>query len=97
MIVLAKIKAKKGHEAEVEKTLADLVTKVQQEEGTLIYTLSRSKKDPSLFMVYEKYTDKAAFDFHVTTPYFQEAGGLFATLLDGPVDAEFYDEIAGVN
>jgi len=96
MIVIAKLKAQKGKEAEVEKSLVEMVSKVSKEEGTIAYTLHRSQSDPTVFLFYEKYKDMAAFDYHKTTPYFQ---GLFAVI--GPLLAEeavidTYDEIVGI-
>ena len=62
MVLIAKIKAKSGEEKKMEKALLDMVSKVEQEEGTLMYTLHRSQNDPTLFMFYEKYTDKDLFN-----------------------------------
>ena len=44
MIVVAKLKAKKGEEAKMEAALRDMVAKVAQEQGTLTYTLHRAQK-----------------------------------------------------
>ena len=75
MIVVAKLKAKSGEEEKMEKALVDIIPKVEQEEGTLMYTLHKSQKDPTVFLFYEKYTDKEALKFHSATPYFAELFG----------------------
>ncbi|MDY6911977.1 MAG: putative quinol monooxygenase [Chloroflexota bacterium] len=82
MIVIAKLKAQVGKEPEMEKALREMILKVEKEEGTLTYTLHLSQNDPTLFLLYEKYQDKAAFEAHSSTPYFKE---LFATI--GPLFA----------
>ncbi|MBI9084870.1 MAG: antibiotic biosynthesis monooxygenase [Desulfobacterales bacterium] len=96
MIVVAKIKAKSGQAAEMEKTLQEMVAKVGKEAGTLVYTLHRSQKDPSIFMFYEKYTDMDAFAFHGSTPYFKELMKTTAPMMDGAPQIDTYDEVVGL-
>ena len=96
MIVVAKIKAKSGQEAEMERALSEMVAKVQQEAGTLAYTLHRSQKDPSVFMFYEKYADMEAFAFHGGTPYFKDLMKTTAPMMDGAPQLDTYDEVVGL-
>ena len=97
MIVVAKLKAKSGEEEKMEKALVDIIPKVEQEEGTLMYTLHKSQKDPTVFLFYEKYADKEALKFHSATPYFKELFGTLSSLLDGAPEIEMYDEVAKIN
>lgn len=97
MIVVAKLKAKSGEEYKVEKALAEIIPKVEQEEGTLAYTLHKSQKDPSLFLFYEKYKDKEALKYHSSTPHFKELFGKLLPLLDGSPEIEMYEEVAKIN
>ncbi len=62
----------------------------------LAYTLHRSQKDPSLFLLYEKYKDKDALSYHSSTPYFKELFNVVGPLLDGTPGIEMYDEIARI-
>jgi quinol monooxygenase YgiN len=94
MIVVAKLIAKTGEEAKMEAALRDMVAKVAQEPGTLTYTLHRSRKDPNVFLFYEKYEDEAALKAHSSTPYFKELFGELKSLLDGAPEIEMYDELA---
>ena len=96
MIVVAKMKAKSGEEAKMEAALRDMVAKVSREEGTLVYTLHRSRKAPGLFLFYEQYKDAAALKEHSSTPYFKELFAFLQPLLDGPPEIEMYDEIAQI-
>ena len=96
MIVTAKISAKSGEDEKLEKALKDFVPKVKQEEGTLVYTVHRSKNDPTKFLIYEKYKDMDAFVHHSQTPHFKELGGLLATLIGGTPEIEMYDEVASL-
>ena len=94
MIVVAKLKAKSGEEAKMEAAMRDMVAKVAQEKGTLVYTLHRSQKAPGVFLFYEQYKDADALKAHSSTPYFKEFFGLLKPLLDGAPEIEMYDEIA---
>ena len=96
MIVVARLKAKNGKEEEMETALREMVSKVEKEEGTLVYTLHRSQKDPSVFLFYEKYKDKDALSHHSSTPYFKELFGLLGPLFEGAPEIEMYDEIASM-
>jgi quinol monooxygenase YgiN len=93
MIVIAKLKAKAGEEAKMEEALRAMVAKVAREEGTLIYTLHRSQKDPTQFLFYEAYADAEAFKHHSATPYFKELFGTLQPLLDGAPQIEMYTEV----
>ena len=94
MIVVAKLKAKAGEEAKMEEAMRGMVDKVAQEQGTLTYTLHRAQQDSSVFLLYEKYTDEAAFKSHSSTPYFLDLFEVLKPILDGAPDIEIYEEIA---
>jgi len=94
MIVVAKITAKEEETAMVEKTLIEMVAKVEQEEGTLSYTLHKSLKNPQEFLLYESYKDQDSFTFHSKTPYFGELVKTLNPLLAKPLEIELYQELA---
>jgi quinol monooxygenase YgiN len=93
----AALKAKPGKEKELEEALVQMVEHVQNEEGALIYTLHRSKDDPSQFTFYEKYKDKAALDHHDSTAHMGKLRAKFALLLDEEIKLDFYEEIASIS
>ncbi len=96
MIVVAKLKAKRGEESKMADALRAMVSKVAKEEGTLVYTLHQSQNDPTQFLFYEKYTDGEALKAHSSTPYFKELLGILEPLLDGAPEFETYNELAGI-
>ena len=96
MIVVAKLKAKSGEESKMADALQAMVSKVEKEEGTLIYTLHQAKKDPTQFLFYEKYADGEALKAHSSTSYFKELFGILEPLLDGAPEIEMYNEIASL-
>lgn len=69
---IATLKAKPGMEAELANILKSYVAQISDEEGTLTYTLLQSTKDPAEFIFYEVYKDKAAMEYHGSTPHFKE-------------------------
>jgi quinol monooxygenase YgiN len=98
MFLVARLKAKAGEEAKMEKILKDMVSKVEQEEGCLVYTLHRSQIDPTVFLFYEQYKGEKDVDYHRSTPHYKElTERLLPPLLDGLPDVEAYDEIARLN
>ena len=92
--VVAKIKVKAGEEGKVEKALRDAIPKVREEEGNLLYTLSRSQSDPTMLLMLEQYKDMDAFMVHSSTPYVAEMVVAIAPYLDGEMSVELFDEIA---
>jgi len=70
-VVCATWKARPGTEKRIEQILAEMVKHTRQEPGCLIYQPHRSLEDPTTFLLYEQYVDKAAFDTHIASDYFQ--------------------------
>ena len=96
MVVVAKLKALNGKEAQMEKALLAIIPEVAQEEGTLVYTLHRDHNDPSVFLFYEKYKDGDALVVHSSTPHFKELFKTLKPLLDGSPEISMYNELAGI-
>ena len=97
MIIVAKLKAQEGKEANLESELRGMVEKVASEDGTVTYTLHKSSSDPTLFMFYEKYKDAEALTHHSGTPYFKALFGAVKPLLAAPAEIEMYEELATLN
>jgi quinol monooxygenase YgiN len=97
MIVVAKLKAKKGSEEQMENVLREAVENVESEEGTLTYTLHRSQSDPCTFLIYEKYKDADALTVHSSTPHFKAMFGALKDLVEGPAEIETYTELVALN
>lgn len=97
MILIAKLKAQEGKEAELEKVVKEILPKVKEEEGTLKYSFNRSIKDPSVFVFYEKYVDQEALNIHSATPHFKEMSAALGSLLAAPPEIELYSEIGSID
>lgn len=92
--VVAKLKAKAGKEAELEKVVTETIPKVESEEGTTMYRFHKLTSDPTTFMFFETYTDMEALGIHGKTDYFKAMGKALAELLDGAPEIGVYQEIA---
>jgi len=97
IVIIATFKAKAGQEKELEDALISIVPKVQEEEGTVMYTIHKSKADPGQFLFYEKYKDKAALELHSSTPYFKAFAGQIGPYLEGNPDIKIYKDIASID
>ena len=97
MVVVAILKALEGKEEEMAKALFDIIPKVQEEDGTLVYTLHRDMNDPAKFMFYEKYKDSDALMVHSTTPHFKELFKTLKSLLAGEPEISMFTELGGIN
>ena len=62
--VAGAFKTKKGKEEETNALLKEWFKKIEKEEGTMIYSIFRSSKDPNQYLFFEKYRDEDANAFH---------------------------------
>ena len=70
-VVIAYWHAKEGHAEEIARVIEIMTPLSRQESGCLYYQAQRSLDDPNLFVLYEQYADKAAYEAHMVTPYFE--------------------------
>lgn len=95
--ITATFKAKAGQEKALEDVLKSSIADVQNEEGTVMYTLHKSATDPGQFLFYEQYRDQDALNFHSTTPYFKAFGAKMKELLDGKPQIAVFQDIASIS
>jgi len=94
IIVIAKMKAKQGF----EKILADGCMEMaqvvrQKEKDCLMYYPYVSMEDPSQVMIFEKYKNEKALNYHTQTLHYLDAMKNLKDILEGPVDIQkFYEE-----
>jgi quinol monooxygenase YgiN len=94
--VVAKLKVQPGKEAEFEKACRTMIDHVRgAEETTLTYVLHRARKDPTTFLFYERYRDRAGLDAHAQSPQMATLFGTIGPMLDGAPVIETYEEIDG--
>jgi quinol monooxygenase YgiN len=69
-VVIAQYWVRAGEEEKVARALREMVTPTRAEPGNLDYQVFRDPNQPSLFVLFEKYADEAAFDAHRATAHF---------------------------
>lgn len=72
--------------------LAALARKTRLEAGNLMYRVHEVPGQPALFMIYEKWQDQAALDFHMSqdylTAFLRDDGHLLAGEIKGTICRE---------
>lgn len=94
--VISRVYAAPGREAEMEVRLLKLVAFVRKAEPNVIYRLYRSKKDQTVFTLYEVYPSPPVVQEHlkVTLPAFgKEVGPAPEGLYARPTEFEVFSAL----
>jgi (4S)-4-hydroxy-5-phosphonooxypentane-2,3-dione isomerase len=78
---LAKLRVKEGKGDKLVAAFAPIFEHVDQEPGTLLYALSRSKDDPDVFWFSELYADADALAAHGGSDAMAKAGPTLGPLI----------------
>ena len=73
---------------QVAEMLRELTAASLQEPGCLAYAPHTAEADAATVVLYEQYRDRAAAEFHRTTPHFQKfvVAGLFQLMREREVE-----------
>lgn len=89
-VMYVHLKIKDGTAEKFEKAFAKARTATRKEKGNKAYSLTRSTKVPSEYIVYERWENFAALQEHLkakhTTALLAEVGDM----LDGPPDVKIF-------
>lgn len=80
--LIARLKARADAVETVKAAALAIVEQSRDEEGCISYDVHQSLEDPSVFVWYETWTDKAALDAHFATDYVKE----FFAIVDASAD-----------
>jgi quinol monooxygenase YgiN len=70
--LVARMTTREGEEERAEQLIRRLGEASRQEPGVVHYIAHRSSEDARVFLIYEQYRDKAAFEEHGQTEHFKE-------------------------
>jgi quinol monooxygenase YgiN len=70
-VLVVRLKAKPGSEKRVAELMRELAVETRKEPGNELYIPCRDPEDPSAFLFFEQYRDKAAFEAHGASDHFQ--------------------------
>jgi quinol monooxygenase YgiN len=92
-VLVARLTAREGEQDRAAELIGRLVEATRAEPGNVHYIPHRDPEDPRVFLMYEQYRDKAAFEEHGQTEHFQSiaVGELFG-LLEGR-ERNFYETL----
>jgi len=89
---IATLRIKRGREAEFERLQQELSGLTHaQEPDTHVYDVIRHRTDPSVYVVYARFKDEAAFQLHQATPFHERLVPPILDCVDGAMDLQFYD------
>jgi quinol monooxygenase YgiN len=91
LTVIAKIRAKPEHRAEVERELRALVEPTRAESGCINYDLHVAEHDANVFLFYENWADRAALEAHAASPHMNAWREKQPGLLSHGVEISLYE------
>jgi quinol monooxygenase YgiN len=91
-----RVRVKEGQSASFESMFGELQSKVRQNEsGTVYYDLFRSRTDPLVYFVLEKYESREAWEAHQHSPHGKVLFPQMRAILE-ELAVEYFDEQGGV-
>ena len=81
-VLVVRMKVAEGNEGRVAELVPELARASREEPGCEIYIPCRDPEDPSSYVFFEQYRDKAAFEEHAASEHFKRlgAGELFGLM-----------------
>ena len=81
-VLVVRMKAKPGEEGRAAELMRELAEETRKEPGCELYIPCRDPEDPTSFLFFEQYRDRAAFEEHGASGHFQRlaAGELFGLM-----------------
>ena len=91
--IVVPINAKQEHRETVRNRLIDLTAKTRMEKGNMCYVLHEATARPSQFVIYERWKDQAALDFHMEQDYLKNFIADSDSLLTQPISGTICKEV----
>jgi quinol monooxygenase YgiN len=94
-VFIATLRVKDGREADLERLQSELsVLAHRHEPDTIVYDILKSRERPQTYVVYARFKDQAAFEFHQHTDFHDRlVPGIVDTLV-AQFEIEFFDYVA---
>jgi quinol monooxygenase YgiN len=94
-VFVARLVVKPGMEAQLERLQAELSKLTHEHEPeTYVYDVLRHREQPHTYVVYGRFKDEAAFNFHQTTKFHERLVPGIVECLAQPFEIEFFDFVA---
>lgn len=93
-ILIAQLTALPGFEADVQAALAEYRKHVRSEPGNEMFECYRDADNPQHFIVYEIYTNEAAFKAHLGAEENAVVNGKMASITEGGASLTFLNSFS---
>ena len=95
VVFIATLNVAEGKEAEFERLQTELSEiSHEKEPGLLVYDVIRHTERPNTYVVYARFKDQAAFEFHQEADFHHRLVPPILACVDGEMDLQFFDWIA---
>ncbi|MUG91713.1 antibiotic biosynthesis monooxygenase [Scytonema sp. UIC 10036] len=86
LTIVARIKAKLGMEDRMRQDLLGLLAPTRAESGCITFDLLKDVNEPTVFVLYENWKDRAALDAHFEQPYVKQVLQAYEETLAEPIE-----------
>jgi len=95
IVFIATLQVAKGSEADFERLQTELSELAHSSEpDLLVYDVIRHAENPLTYVVYARFKDQAAFDFHQEADFHQRLVPLILDCVEGEMDLQFFEWVA---
>lgn len=91
--IIAKMTMKEDKKEAAITAVKELMAGIAEENGTVLYTMNRDRKNPNTLVFMERYKDKAALDAHAKTTHFKDFFAKYEEFLTGRPEIIIMEEI----
>jgi len=92
--IIVPIKAKAEFRTKVRGKLLEMTALTNQEDGNICYCLHQVTDDSDQFVIYEKWKNQAALDFHMNQDYLKNFLNESKTLLTEEISGTICQQIS---
>lgn len=95
VVFIASLNVARGREADFERLQTELSEiSHEREPGLLVYDVIRHKEKPQTYVVYARFKDQEAFEFHQEADFHHRLVPPILDCVEGEMDLQFFEWIA---
>ncbi len=92
IVFIATLQVAKGSETDFERLQTELSdTAHSSEPGLLVYDVIKHAEKPRTYVIYARFKDQAAFDFHQEADFHQRLVPSILDCVEGEMDLQFFE------
>lgn len=86
--LVLRVQVKQGSGKQFEAAFAKALSATRKEKGNLAYDLNRDTRNPSNYLIYERWKDLAALEAHLKAPYLKALLAELPKVTDGAPESQ---------